>query len=130
MISDLGRSRTRPYGAPFESKFDSIESIDPIESIEVRWRWSGCEEHCDEWRTDLCTCGVDAGAFFLLSIAIESMYSVVWASPAWARSRVSLFVTFEFLSLFESLCSSCLFELFVRVELSHVETTSHSLRSH
>ena len=35
---------------------------------------------------------------------------------------------FEFLSLFESLCSSCLFELFVRVELSHVETTSHSLR--
>ena len=29
----------------------------------------------------------------------------------------------EFLSLFESLCSSCLFELFLLVELSHVETT-------
>ena len=46
---------------------------------------------------------IDAVAFFLR------------AYPAWARSRGSLF---------ESLCSSCLFELFVRVELSHVETTS------
>ena len=38
------------YGAPFESKFDSIESIESIDSIEVRWRWSGCEEHCHVWR--------------------------------------------------------------------------------
>ena len=32
----------------FESKFDSLESIciESIDSIEVRWRWSGCEEHC------------------------------------------------------------------------------------
>ena len=38
------------YGAPFESEFDSIESIESIDSIEVRWRWSGCEEHCLVWR--------------------------------------------------------------------------------
>ena len=35
-------------------EFDSngAPDLDPIESIEVRWRWSGCEEHCDVWQTD------------------------------------------------------------------------------
>ena len=42
---------------------------------------------------------------------------LIRASPAWAGRGL------EFLSLFESLCSSCLFELFLLVELSHVETT-------
>ena len=42
--------RRRSYGAPFESKFDSLESIESIDSIEVRWRLSGCEEHCHVWR--------------------------------------------------------------------------------